>query len=360
MDEMLIPPNAKRGRESESESENEENKDRLSDLPDCVLLHILSFVNAKYAVQTCTLSTRWKDLWKRLPSLILHSSDFSTFKGFTKFVSTILTLRDGSIALHGLDLKRLGRIQPCLFKRIIKYVISHNVQQLGLCVNCDIEHFPTDVFSCETLTYLKLSVHFREVKTLLLQSFNLPALTTLHLEHFTICANGNDLAEPFSTFIRLNSLIIHDCSIIGSHILCISSTTLCNLTVHNDPVDVYKIELSSPCLRTFTFTGTVCETLSGRNLSSIEHVNLDILRASKPDAVLNWLEELTNIKSLTISISTLKVLSLTHVLKLKVPPILSSLKSVKVKLRGEKSVLDVDFFLQNSPSAKIDFIRCSG
>ena len=51
-----------------------ENKDRLSDLSDCVILHILTFLNAKHAVQTCVLSLRYKDLWKRIPSLILHSS----------------------------------------------------------------------------------------------------------------------------------------------------------------------------------------------------------------------------------------------------------------------------------------------
>ncbi|KAL3023965.1 hypothetical protein AAZX31_04G093900 [Glycine max] len=44
---------------------------------DCVLLHILTFLNAKHGVRTCVLSTRWKDLLKRLPSLILHLSETS-------------------------------------------------------------------------------------------------------------------------------------------------------------------------------------------------------------------------------------------------------------------------------------------
>ena len=39
-----------------------ENEDRFSDLPDCVILHILSFLNTKHAVQTCILSPRYKDL----------------------------------------------------------------------------------------------------------------------------------------------------------------------------------------------------------------------------------------------------------------------------------------------------------
>ncbi|XP_057456948.1 uncharacterized protein LOC130747908 [Lotus japonicus] len=125
----------KRGRHSESESESvsdEENKDRLSDLPDCVLLHILSFLSAKYAVRTCILSSRWKDLWdwKHLPSLILHSTDFSTLKIFTKFVSKLLELRDSSLPLHSFDFKRHGSIEYIVHRRVVDYALSHNVQRL--------------------------------------------------------------------------------------------------------------------------------------------------------------------------------------------------------------------------------------
>nr|AFK48553.1 unknown [Lotus japonicus] len=81
-DEMLLQPNAKRGRRNEIETDIEENKDRLSDLPDCILLYILSFVKAKHVVQTCVLSKRWKDLWKHLPTLILHSLDFTRLSSF--------------------------------------------------------------------------------------------------------------------------------------------------------------------------------------------------------------------------------------------------------------------------------------
>jgi hypothetical protein len=110
---IRIQEKMKKIRQCETENEeSEENEDKLSDLPECVILHILSFLDSKHAVQTCVLSTRWKHLWKRIPTLILHSSNFSTVKKFAIFVSNILTLRDSSTSLHALNLDRRGDIEP--------------------------------------------------------------------------------------------------------------------------------------------------------------------------------------------------------------------------------------------------------
>ncbi|XP_057425428.1 F-box/LRR-repeat protein At4g14103-like isoform X2 [Lotus japonicus] len=343
-DEMLILFNStKRGRKSESE--DEENKDRLNDIPDSILLHILSFLKAKYAVRTCILSTRWKDLWKLLPTLVLHEQDFSS-----DFVYWLLTLCDGSVALHGLDVKHLGFIHHYRLERIVKYAVSRNVQRLGLTVTCDNEHVLQCIFSCQTLTSLKLTVYAKSSfseNTLFPTSLNLPLLTSLHLGHFSFSANGNDRAEPFSSLNRLNSLIIQNCTLSDAHILYISSATLTNLTVHNHTRDSYSIELSSPNLSAFTFMGVPSQQLSGSNLSSLEQVNIDAEIRTVEDAnidletslnypmcpfiLLSWLVELANIKSLTISASTLQVLFLIpHLLELKLNS-LSSLKSLKVK-----------------------------
>jgi hypothetical protein len=79
---------------------HDENEDKLSDLPDCVLLHILSFLNTKYAVQTCILSKRWKNVWKCLPSLIICYSHFKNLRDFEYFIHWFLGTRDRSTALE--------------------------------------------------------------------------------------------------------------------------------------------------------------------------------------------------------------------------------------------------------------------
>ncbi|KAK7255492.1 hypothetical protein RIF29_28903 [Crotalaria pallida] len=76
-----------------------ETEDMLSDLPDCVLLHIMGFMKTKDVVQTCVLSTRWMHLWKNLTTLKLNSSHFQGIVPFSEFVSSILSYRDGPISL---------------------------------------------------------------------------------------------------------------------------------------------------------------------------------------------------------------------------------------------------------------------
>ncbi|XP_057425993.1 F-box/LRR-repeat protein At3g26922-like [Lotus japonicus] len=431
--EMLIPPKAKpempsqsenedstdstvekakRGRHSEGESESESkvNNDRLSDLPDCVLLHILSFVKARNAVQTCILSTRWKDLWKSLPSLILLSPDFSTLKIFTKFVSKLLELRDGSLPLHSFDFERHGSIEYIVHRRVVDYALSHNVQRLAMTVEYDYCHVAR-IFSCQSLTSLKLSVHPKQYNTFstsfpISSCLNLPALTSLHLVGFTFHGSNNGQVEPFSAFKKLHSLIIRNCTVKNAQTFCISSTTLVDVTMRTPFGDFHKIELSAPSLQRFDFTGSSpYKRLCGSSLSSVKELSIDAYMGSyspePPLVLLSWLEELTNIKSLTVSTNTLQVLFLIPDLVNRKLPFLSNLKSLKVKvqrlsyilrmtmiaakiqkattasrreaarLRKEAKYLGktiyerapipagiVDFLLQNSPTAKVETKMC--
>ena len=124
LSENNTEPKLKRARKSESEREG--NEDRLSDMPDSIVLHILSFLNSKDAVQTCILSRRWKDLWKQLPSLILHYSDLGTDQIFNKLVPMVLSLlRDGSVASHALDFMPYAITDPHLLERVLSYALSH-------------------------------------------------------------------------------------------------------------------------------------------------------------------------------------------------------------------------------------------
>ncbi|XP_004516420.1 putative F-box/FBD/LRR-repeat protein At1g78760 isoform X1 [Cicer arietinum] len=344
----------------------DEIKDRLSDLPDCVLLHILSFLSAKESVQTCVLSTRWKNLWKYLPTLTLTSyPQFKTLKGFTNFVSRILSLRDHSTALHTLHFHRHGIVQPHLLQRIIKYAVSQNVQQMCIHVYCDIEHFPPCFFSCQTLTSLTLYVEQPGIfpqRTLFSYSLNMPALTSLTLSFF----NFRGGAEPFLACPKLKRLFISDCDVLDKQNLYISSTTLVDLTIHCYPWNEIKFSLCTPSLCSFTFRGNPVQKLceSNNNLSSIKYLNIHVRMGSNfaetSLVLLNWLQEVATIKSLTISSTTLHILSLARdILKVEFP-FFCNLKSLKVNKKWSRNSFIPDgivkYLLRKSPLAEFEFI----
>jgi hypothetical protein len=344
IDEVIMIPPEKRPRH-----DNEENQDRLSDLPDCVLLHILSFFNSKHAVQTCVLSTRWKYLWKRIHTLILHSTDFSTLKKFAIFVSKILTLR-GDTSTVFLDLHHCGDIEPQLLKNILNYISSHNTHLQEVRISLDTPFIMSwdsscrawdltsrsdnlgliisHVSSCQALTSLKLSLYPPPRNSIgkenytetFPKSLNLPLLTSLDLTNFTFCGGENGCAEPFSAFTKLNSLVIRSCRVKDAQILRISSETLVNLSMYDYSMYDYssnfsEVELSTPSLRTFTFPKSTNQKICGSGLSSVKQVNISAEESAptfgalreRALVLLSWLQDLANVESLTVTSITLQV-----------------------------------------------------
>ncbi|XP_058783132.1 F-box protein At4g22280-like [Vicia villosa] len=389
-------------------------KDRLGNLPDCLIHHILSFLNCEQAVQTCILSVRWKHLWKHLHALIFHKSDVQASSIFTEFVSNVLSHRDSSISLHALDFTHeTGHLEPQILDRIMNYAISQNVHRLGLSViseDARILSIYDNVIAqislnFASLTYLKLSLYSGE-ENLFPKSLNLPALTTLELGHFTFSVvDDHHEAEPFSMLNRLNSLLISDCTVQHNRsrtkFLCISIATLVNFTMYNNSEDFYEIDLITPSLRTFSFRGTPYQKIFGRHVFSLKHVNIDAevipYNNLPPLILLSWFIMFCGAKSLTVTATTLQVLSLIpdnfmdlnkhslvklKLLKVEVDEIQYGLRMelCKAKLKNIASKKEaarikkafklgmepspavpekiVDFLLQNSPSAEVDLVDC--
>jgi len=239
-----------------------------------------------------------------------------------KSVSRILSLRDDLTSLHTLDLYNrcthdFDFVDPNILKSIVNYAVSHNVQQVQICVTCDIQQLPFCLFSSQTLTSLDLSIHHRILRgnVLFPSSLNLPALTTLSLKGFYFRSGDNGCAEPFSALRKLSNLIIRHFRVLDAQTLCISNTTLVNFTMETyyDYKDICKLELSTPSLTNFAFTGTPNPILSVSHPCSITHLYVnaeDIVIFVKENSavLLSWLLEFANIKSLTVSSNTLQVL----------------------------------------------------
>ncbi|VAI62472.1 unnamed protein product [Triticum turgidum subsp. durum] len=74
------------------------DSDPFGDLPDELLSRVLSFLPAENAVQTCVLDTRWRDLWRRLTSLlfVFDGPTFPRYNRFKQLVKLVICLRGNS------------------------------------------------------------------------------------------------------------------------------------------------------------------------------------------------------------------------------------------------------------------------
>jgi hypothetical protein len=324
----------KRQKKSEIDIQNGDNSDRLSNLPDHLLLLIMEFLAPQHSVQTCVLSKRWKDLWKSRTMLTFYH------KRDRQFVSHILSGRHDSLSIHRLKYFHLNMKDKNLhvdietkLLEVMKYAASHNVKQLtvyvGPCLIKDLE-LPPSIFHCHSLTTLRLD--FRHpashdyVKILFPKSLNLPALKTLYLAFLTFTTSENGCAEPFSTCNMLDRLTIFCCCLQDdAKSLCISNSNVSHIIIGRSCMhtrDSYKdVVFCTPKLIYLTirgFLGYVSPSIC--NLPFLEGVDFDYgnWQEKKEDIydrylfnplleslVIDWLRLVANVKIIYISFRTL-------------------------------------------------------
>jgi hypothetical protein len=298
--------------------EEKSDTDRLSDLPDHLLLHIIQFMITKDAVQTCVLSQRWKNLWKSLTNINLHH--FGEYNGGVvisdKFVSQFLLGRDNSIPLHSISYRTTN-----IPVELMEYATSHNVQQLEIMTQIDhISNIdlPPSIFNCDSLTSLTLCMKDVDNHTTTImfpKSLNLPALKTLNLGNFTFFTSDNGYADPFSTCNMLNELLILACKLQDdAQGLCISNSKVSNLVIgtRNPDSNIHKVILCTPKLTSLAITGVppTFPAPSTCNLTLLEELkfvckygNTDTMAE---DILISWLHLFAKVNIITISFKILE------------------------------------------------------
>ncbi|XP_044416077.1 MEIOTIC F-BOX protein MOF-like [Triticum aestivum] len=92
------------GKSSNSKSSGD---DRISDLPDDILHHVLGFLRADQAVRTCLLARRWRHLWKLMRCLRIN--DMGSWRKSTdvfrnRFINCLLLFRDPGSTLDEVEI----------------------------------------------------------------------------------------------------------------------------------------------------------------------------------------------------------------------------------------------------------------
>ncbi|CAI9088472.1 OLC1v1022806C1 [Oldenlandia corymbosa var. corymbosa] len=190
MDLSLRETSAEIQSTSEGEEFKSETLDRISNLPDAILIYMLSFLPTKFAAQTEILSKRWQDLWVEVPTLDFDMHLRANFKGeestfdalaktqmesFQNFVNRLLARR-GNLSLRRFRLACDGIEPECLLSWMSSI---HGLEELDLEI-CRLGESPLSTFhfTSEPLRVLKLFGHFC---LNIPSTLSFPRLETLHL-----------------------------------------------------------------------------------------------------------------------------------------------------------------------------------
>ncbi|CAA7030529.1 unnamed protein product [Microthlaspi erraticum] len=156
--------------------------DRISNQPDEIICHIVSFLSAKDAAFTTVLSKRWHNQFTIIPDLKIENASDKDGERFKTFLDGVLALpastRVRNFSLNWWDVDEsvhYDHINTCL-----RHVLNHGVLDLALWIG-GVQGYslPFQVFTCKTIT--KLSLGFGFAIDILPPNAFLPALKTLSL-----------------------------------------------------------------------------------------------------------------------------------------------------------------------------------
>ncbi|KAM0059691.1 putative F-box domain, leucine-rich repeat domain superfamily, F-box-like domain superfamily [Helianthus debilis subsp. tardiflorus] len=341
--------------------------DRLSGLPDELIHKILSFIGIKQAIQTSVLSSRWRFIWTSMPYLNFSRDDFHRLHNFSEFVTHVLSGRNNQAEVSSVKLSFHGEDAYVIAEQIMKYAFSHNMQKLNVACVFDDDNvkFPLFLSSSRSLKHLSVtkerfpltvyrwrhpfSYAFKATSIL-----ELPALTTLYLHDVTFCCDENpvECIDLFSKCANLKSLTLKGCYIYGITGIRIRLPLLSNLTLESVGGNVEVFGIVAPQLKNLTIRGSFVRDheylISAPDLvfllySGYDHLKLytngflslekaDICVSSPKDAhqVLRLLQHLHRVKSLTLNLEIVELLSSSVELMSHKPSPFVNLKSLKI------------------------------
>ncbi|XP_063939925.1 F-box/LRR-repeat protein At4g14103-like isoform X2 [Daucus carota subsp. sativus] len=320
MDSGLQKTVTKRPRFSEDVSRCN-NQDMISNLPDALISHILSFLPTKYAVGTTILSKRWNYLWTSVKnldfnsSLILnigrgyYASSDEFMKSFVEFVERVLFFHDG-MSVDKLCISSRSRVcdnqiytwvsavLPCHLKEL--QVTSTSVRQTPSSELWQVD-LPWSLFTCKTLTTLKLCGGFvLRIPTRVC----LPALKILHLDS-VIYVDDVSIQNLLSGCPVLEDLDIERRNWDGVQVIDITSPTLKRFSLQFFLYDhfgrfPYKISVSAPSLLYLKLADNMAVKYSVDKMPSLVEAQIGIYNYNSPSS-LKLVKEVAHVRVLQLS-----------------------------------------------------------
>lgn len=305
-----------------------DTEDRLSNLPDGILTHILSYLLTKEVVRTSILSTRWKSIWESVPSLDLSEPDFcSKTERLTdiKMKARFLNFIDRVLMNHSIPaLEKVviigSRHEPFHVESWICASVKRNVRELQLAFGDIYEEppreLPQSLFSCNTLTVLKLRLDM--VLNFPMASTCLRNLKVLQL-NFLIYKDDISLQNLISSCPVLEILTIMRHESDNLRALNITSRTIKALRVAfrggSEQNQLQKIVINASSLESIDIDDYAAEDYVVGELFSVIKAKLNVLNCGNPHmtscamGLFQLFRRMSNIKFLSLSSETMVSLS---------------------------------------------------
>ncbi|CAH1426985.1 unnamed protein product [Lactuca virosa] len=295
-------------------SKCEDGVDLISDMPDSILLLILSGLRlTQEVIRTSILSRRWRYLWTSIPSLdIFYRQDKLKEDEFKEFVYWVLGNR--SLDLDRFRLSCYYHYTMSTLGRWIHMAVTRNVKKLDLtfCPKKESEdtkdiEMPHCLVTCRSLKVLKLCLLEHGLR--LPNFIGFPALRVLQLCYVVL--SEKDLEKEFlESCPLLEDLRLVDCIINKPGLLCISCPKLKKLRIDNEEKkgSCGGIKISCPKLVFMELTGPYHFLFE--SLDSLEEVVIETERlppAPTAEMIINAIRVLipgiSHVKSLWINLS---------------------------------------------------------
>lgn len=277
-----------------------EGVDRISNLPNSVLCHILSFLETKWSIRTCVLSKRWKSVWTDVSCLTFHRLR-TTVEMPKESIGDFENLIIMSLLLH--KCQSLDKFRLCLEEAdrfitvpaLLSTAIARDVRVLDLnLVSSDgmwgLIALPSSIFISKSLEILKLE---GDLLVRVPSLVSLPRLECLNLKEVIygcdesvrkliggcpvlkslyIKRNRYDNVGLFTVF----SNTLRHLEIIASGFACIQENTY------------LKLEINAPCLKYLRLCDCVSKDFSFQSLTVLGELHLFDLDNLKPVHDCKW------------------------------------------------------------------------
>ncbi|XVF78329.1 hypothetical protein PTKIN_Ptkin14bG0123500 [Pterospermum kingtungense] len=323
--------------------------DRISNLPEALILQILSFLPTKQAVATSVLSKRWVRLWTSVPTLHLQDSsicriDEQAKKTFVHIVYRVLLLNKAGF-VEKLRLHCNSDYGQLCINTWICSAMERGLQQVDISfseANLELKKLPSGLFLMKTLKILKLH---SKIMVDVPVSVCLPSLKILHLLRVSY-ANVKSVSCLISGCLNLEELRI-DANIYPENMvhfnICSPTLNSLSLTLRSSSNLQYlekSVEINTPSLKYLNLSFSGEHRYIVKTFPSLVDANISIPDSYETDQI----RVLNGVKCLKLH-GNLEHFALPR-------SIPSFVNLTQLELHGKINLVVASLFLQNSPRLK--------